>query len=274
MKIYQTALFFMIYSASWSSPISIGDTKLEIPNPPGFGPITPQMKELYQLQQQYIESGHDQLFAYIEESEIPKALNNEMLNINKYFSIQTPTIGKRFILSIDDFAKIKNNTKIQNEGIFKKAGKEIPALIDRDYKEAIKQFNIKPALSIPDTIPLPPHKESNGLLAYSTITRIRFIDNAGSPKYFVSVVTTTHLYIRGKLLILYLYSDENGIEYGRGISEQWADSVVAANSSDSSLSANTLSSFENGIDWGKVPMKGIIGAMIGLIIGIRHAYPG
>ena len=50
MKTVIAALFFLAPVVSSANTMSIGGVALEIPNPPGFAPVTPQMAALYDLQ--------------------------------------------------------------------------------------------------------------------------------------------------------------------------------------------------------------------------------
>lgn len=269
MKSYLIVLLFFIPTTGWSSPINVGGTVLEIPNPPGFAELTPQMNTVYQLQRQLVAPNNEQFVAFIAESEIPRAIKNEVPDMERTFSVQTSKTLVGISVSSADFLKIKKFIKTENEEVFKKVEKEIPGLMDKANKGITKQFGVDLALSMSQMIPFPAHQETDRSLAYSIFIKYKANDESGKQISSVSVVTATFIHVKGKVLFLYASAEEGGLQWSRDISEQWSNAVIAANPSDVQSSVKeVIPSAVTGIDWGKVGANTLGGAIIGLVIGL------
>jgi hypothetical protein len=71
-----------------SRRISVGGTVLEIPDPAGFRPITPEMAPLFESAQQGVPAGNKEFFCYIAESEIRKARKGEWPAAERKFRLE------------------------------------------------------------------------------------------------------------------------------------------------------------------------------------------
>jgi hypothetical protein len=222
-------LSFLIPTACWSSAVSVGGTLLEIPNPPGFAAITLQMTTLYRLQQRAASQGNQVLMCFIAESEIPKALKDEMPLMRRWFSIQADTelVGDQ--VSKSYFSWVKQVLKTHNGEVRREIEREFPGLIENVNKGITKEFGKELAASAAQIIPLPPHEETDRTLAISTFGKAAARVEVGNQTYRVGVGTTTVVHVKGKVLFFYCYAEEAALAWSRGISKQWVDSVLAAN---------------------------------------------
>lgn len=269
MKIYLAAILLLIPTLGWSIPINVGGTALDIPNPTDFAAITPQMSTVYKLQQQFIAPTNEQFVAFIPASEVPNALKNEVPDLGRTFAVQTATTLVGLSVSSSDFLKLKNIIKSQNDELSKEVEKEMPGLMKQANEGVTKQLGVDLALSMSQMVPLSPHKETDRTLAYSAFVKYAVNDEHGNQTPYVTVVTATFVHVKGKVLFLYSYAEESGLEWSRDISKQWSNAIIAANPPDVQSSLKeALPSAVTGIDWGKVGAKAVGGAIIGLIIGL------
>jgi len=196
------SLSFLIPVTGWSSPISIGGTVLEIPNPPGFAAVTPQMTTLFRLEQQFVAPSNEHFISYIAESEIPKSLNDELPELGRRFSVQTAKELIGVSVSKSYFSKLKQIMKAQNDELFKKVEKTLPGLLENVNKGITKQFGMDPALSISQVVPLPPHEETDRTLAYSLFAKVGVRDEAGNPTSEVCAGTEVLPVVKTRFLVL------------------------------------------------------------------------
>jgi len=249
--------------------MSIGGVALEIPNPPGFAPVTPQMAALYDLQKQFVAPTNEEFIAFISDAGVPVALRGEIPDLARRFSVQTAKTLVNASVSSSDFLQLKTISKSQNDDLMKKVEKGLPGLMGQINKGISKQYDVNLALSVSQMIPLPVHEETDRTLAYSAFVKYNMNDASGKPAPYVAVVTATFAHVNGKVLFLYSYAEAAGLEWSREISKEWANAVVVANPPDFQSSVKeSLPSAVTGIDWGKVGAKAIAGAFIGLIIGL------
>ena len=120
------------------------------------------------------------------------------------------------------------------------------------------QYNIDLALSVSQIVPLPVHEETERSLAYSAFVKYDANDEAGNPAPFVAVMTVTFVLVKAKVLFLYSYAEESGLDWSKHISTQRGNAVIKANPVDFQSSIDeTLPTAVRGIDWEKVGAKAL-----------------
>jgi hypothetical protein len=266
----------LICTTGRSSPVSVGDTMIEIPNPPGFAPVTPDMTTAFELTKQFVASTNREFFSYIPESEVLKAASGEIPAWERRCSVQT--YGKLVDMPISgaSFSEFKHTMKTQMGEITKKAEEAMPGLLRNANEYISKQYDVDPALSVSQMVPLPPHEEAGRTLAFSMFGKTGYRDASGRPISSVFTATATIVHIKARILFLYAFGGESDLDWTRTISKQWAGSVIAANPPDARSSAReALPPAPRGVDWGSITERAIakgIGATIvfglfGLLLG-------
>ena len=269
MRTFCLALLLLVPAVSEATDISLGGVSLAIPNPNGFRPVTRQMSLLYDLQKQFVAPGNEEFVAFIPERDVPAALEGDLPDIHRRFTVQSAKNLIELSVSTSDFAKLKDIIKSQNNELMAKVERQIPGLTKKMNEGITKQYEVELALSVSKMMLMPVHEETDRTLAYSTLIKYDMKDENGKPAPFVAAVTATFAHVKGKVLFLYSHAEESGLEWSKKASQQWVNAVVAANQSDLEGSLKeALPSAVSGIDWGRVGAKAIAGAVIGLLIGL------
>lgn len=269
MRTIVVALLLLVSAATGSSRISIGGVDLEVPSPTGFAPVTADMVRLFNFQKQFVAPTNEEFVGFVSEEGIPLALKGDIPDLRRRFSVQTAKSIVSRSVSRSAFASLKDTIKTQNDDYTKKAQAELSKHMGRLNSELTKQYDLDVALSVSNMVPLAIHEDTDRTLAYSAFVKFEARDDSGVSTPVVSVVTSTFVHIRSKVLFLYCYADEDGLDWSRRTSAAWAAAVVAANPSD--LPASLRESLPAGvtsIDWGKVGTRAAVGAMIGMIVGL------
>lgn len=197
-------------TARQSHRISVGGTILEITDPPGFRPITRDMAPFFESEEDGVPANNKEFFCYIAESEIPKALKGELPAAERKFRVQMDKGDIDVSTSPSEFLEFKRLAKEQRDAMIEKIAKEL-----------------RPSIS--PTSALPPHQETDQTWGYSAFAELSGHDEAGNSISRVFVVTSMLVYVRGKILFLYVYAEEGGLEWSRTAAKQWTDSIIAAN---------------------------------------------
>lgn len=251
-----------------AATIVVGETEIEIPNPSSFSEVTPDMATLYEFQKQFVAHTNVEFLAFISDRDVPTALKNEIPELERRFTVQTAKSLVNLSVTKKSFEELKQIIKTQNDEIVKKAEAAIGKTIVKINENITDQYDVDLALSVSQIIPLPAHAETERSLAYSAFIKYNINDEAGNPSSFVAVMTATFVHVKGKVLFLYSYAEESGLDWSRNLSTQWSSAVIKANPSDFQSSINeNLPAAVTGIDWGEVGVKALIGAFIGLLIG-------
>lgn len=269
MKKFWLVMLLLAPSISGATDISVGGVSLAIPSPDGFSPVTPQMALLYEVQKQFVAPTNEEFVAFIPERDVPAALKDDIPDMPRRFTVQTVKTLIGASVSTSDFAKLKNVIKTHNDELLKKVEAQLPGLTKQMNEGIAKKYNVDLAFSVSQMVPMPVHEETDRTLAYSALVKYDMKDEHGNPAPFVAVVTATFAHVKSKVLFLYSYAEESGLEWSKEASRQWANAVVTANPSDLHASVKeALPSAVSGIDWGEVGAKAMAGAIIGLVIGL------
>ncbi len=269
MKIRLVVALLLLPVIGAATEISIGGVSLTVPNPTGFDAVTPEMRALYELQKRFVPSTNEEYAAFIPVADVSAALQNEIPALPRRFTVQTAKSLVDKPVSTSEFSELKNIIRTQNDRILKKVESRLPGLMRKMNEGFEEQYDIDPAFSVSQMVPLPAHEETDRTLSYSALVRYDMNDAEGKPYSFVSVVTATFVHVKGKVLFLYSFAEEADLDWSRDRSRQWASDVVLANPPDrQSVIAESRPSRGAGIDWGRVGAKALAGAIIGLLIGL------
>lgn len=269
MRLIILTLLLLSSSLSWSNDISVGGVLLKIPSPEGFSAVTPQMAFLYEAQKHFVAPMNEEFVTFIPDDVVEMALNDDVPDLPRRFTVQTakPLVG-RTITSLD-FATLKHTIKTQNHELLKQVEAQLPELVGKMNEGIKEQYDVDLALSVSQMVPMPVHEETDRTLSYSALVRYDMVDENGEPAPFVSVVTATLVHVKGKVLFLYSYAEESGLEWSRQASQQWANNVVSANPSDLQTTVKeTIPSGVWNMNWEPMAAKVGLAAIIGLAVGL------
>jgi len=253
---------FVIHSSLLAVEIRVGSTRLSIPSPEGYAPVTSDMKPYADFAKRFIPPSNEQFAIFLTQADIAIAARGDIPTPKRWFYVQTEKDLINIFVTSSDFAKLKSQIKSQNQRFLKEAEAETPGLL----KKATNGLNVN--VSLKGMHPLPPHHETSRGLAYSALLRYDLSDGQGKASLEEGVVTATFVHLQGKVLFLYAAADKDGLEWSQSQSKKWADVIIAANPSPEDIAARERGPSQFGFDWGRVLQKGVIGAIIGGIIGL------
>lgn len=232
MRTFFLALLFVLPGVGWATDISVGGVSVTIPNPIGFSPVTQQMTSLYELQKQFVAPVNKEFATFIPERDVSAALKDDFTRIPRRFTVQTAKSLIGVTVSASDFVQLMNIIKLQNDGLMKKVEQQLPRLMETVNERITKKYNVDRTISVSRMMTMPVHKETDRTLAYSALRKYDMMNENGNPAPFVAGGKATFVHVKGKVLFLYTYAEESGLEWSKQASQEWADAVVAANSSD------------------------------------------
>ncbi len=232
MKTACFALLLVALANGWAADISVGGVSVAVPNPHGFSPVTEKMVAVNDQLILFVPPTSEQLLAFIPDVDVPAALRGEIPQMERRFVVQTLRGIVSLFLSGTEFQELKAVAKSQNAKIIENAERKLPGITQEINKGISDKYDVDLAFSVSQILPMPVHEESDRTLAYSAFVRFEMNDEFGNLTSNVAVVTATFVHVRGKLLLLFAYAEESGLEWSKETSRQWADSIVAANPPD------------------------------------------
>ncbi|MCL2872256.1 MAG: hypothetical protein FWF41_04660 [Betaproteobacteria bacterium] len=262
MKALIALLLLLLPALGNAVIISVGDTDIDIPAPPGYVAVTPEMKALYEAQKLFVPPTNVEFISFIPETDASSALRGEISGLNRTFSVQTSKNAVNVSASNHDFLKLKNALKTQNDEAFKKIECQIPDFMKKINSGVSRKYDVDLALTVAQMVPLPVHDEADRSIAYSAFIKYGFNNPSGKASAETTAATIAFVHIKGKILFLYSFGEENDIEWSRNASKQWSTAVISANPGNSL----TLINEATGFNWGEIAANGIRGAIWGLIV--------
>lgn len=267
-------LFSLMLLVSLSGParatvIDVGGSMIEIPDPRGYAAVTRKMTALFELQKHFVAPSNVEFVSFINAADLPMALRGEVPELERRFAVQTAKSLENRSVSAADFAELKRIIKTQNDEIVKKAEAALGQVIGQMNKNFSDEYNVDLAFSVTQMLPMPVHRDTDRSLAYTAFVSYTAKDEAGKQTPFVAVVTATFVHIKSKVLFLYCFAEEAGVDWCERMSGQWANAVIEANPADFQSSLNeSLPASLSGMDWGQIGAKALAGGLIGLVIGL------
>jgi hypothetical protein len=250
------------------TPITIGDTALTIPAPPGLAPVTPDMTKLNQILELYVAPQNQRFVSFIPVESMAAIQRGEAAAMVRSASLQAAKAVVNKTLTTTDFAQLKDAIRKQNAEFAKKAEDQVSGLMNQANKQMENQFNTKPGLSLNGMVPLPPYDETDRSLAYTMKVSLTANDANGQPVQNNGCVTVTFIFTRAKLLLLYVNGAKDDLEWTRQTAKTWADAILAANPSTAADAAKESSGPRAFRDWGSVSRSAVIGGLVGSLIGL------
>lgn len=262
-------LLIPMVSPATATDISVGGVSLTIPDPEGFSPVTQEMELLFELQKQFVAPTNEEFVSFIPEQDVPAVLQGNIPNLPRRFTVQTVKTLIDKSVSTSGFEEFKSIIKTQNDKIMQEAEALLPGLTQQMNEGINEKYDIDIAFSVSQMMPMPIHHETDNTLAYSALVKYEMNDENGNPASDITVVTTTLVHVKNKVMFLYTYAEESGLEWSKAISKKWVTAIVAENPTDPRAPLQEeWPPADSGMDWESVGKNALVGAIIGLVVGL------
>jgi len=238
--------------------VHIGRLEVTLPAPDGFAPVVPEMKTVNQLLDATTFKDNERLAHFIPETDVKAAMANDLPEMARSFSVQTPKKTLERTVTKSDFAQLTSNLLKQNSDIIKKIEKDIPNLV-KETDAKLKAADLDLELQNLSLVPLPAHQQDERVLAYSMFLTIQ---NSGGP---IQIACTANiLHIKARLLYVYAYASPMELSWTRDVSKRWVAAILAANPTPPGLAKLE----EHGPSLFRMPENTILrNALIGALVG-------
>src|SRR5208283_1250747 len=106
--------------------ITVGGTRLSIPAPPGFSPITSEMKPYADIAERYVSPTNQQFALFLPNTDVVLAISGGLPKPRRWFCVQTAKIAIERSFTDADFTHLKRTLTAQNEEIIREAEAKVP----------------------------------------------------------------------------------------------------------------------------------------------------
>lgn len=250
--------------------ISVGGVAIDIPAPPGFVAVTPEMPELHRLLQQFVAETNEELAAFIPAELAPAARAGEIPAAPRRFSVQVAKLVRDRAVTASDFAELKATVRTHIESIHAEVEKQVPGLIEEVNAGLEEQFQVGALLSGLQMLPFPIHAESERTLAQSVLVHYDMNPELVEGGESSGAATTVFAHVRGRVLALHAFGEQGDLEWTRQAAGDWAAAILAANPLEAAdrFRESTFGAAMTRIDWSRAGIMGLVGALAGLLISL------
>ncbi|WP_298862273.1 hypothetical protein [uncultured Gimesia sp.] len=232
MKKKFTSLFVLtcLPLSLYADSIKVGETELEIPAPAGFVLTTSEMAVQAPFSQKLpaLGSGTELIADYISQDEVPAVLEGKRSPGRKFISLYVSQNTRSKTVGVQDFDKIKSNTKRENHHAMNQMRDANPELFDSIREKIEQNSDGKIKLQIPQFILLKEHFETPHAISYSSLYTFKLIEDDGNKKAVICY-TMTDLNPAGKMLFMLCGAPQDDLEWTRSASKAWAEAILNAN---------------------------------------------
>lgn len=271
MRIPLALLCALLSAHAYAGSIQVGTTTIEVPAPPGYARVVPEMEELNTLAKKFTPPTNTSLALFISEDAVPGALAGDIPDLTRRFSIQVMNKLLTRNVGASDFLALKQSIKASNEKTYEAVKQQLPGLLTKASADLSEYYDTTFLMKVGGLVPLPVHHEDAHSIASSTIARYEYDYGGGNKEVDIVAGTNTILHVNGRVIFLYAYGRKDDLEWTRLVSKDWANAIVVANgrtATSTGASARPSGNVASGIDGGKVASKAVVGGVIGLIAGI------
>lgn len=212
-----------------SIEIDVGGTRLTIPAPAGYRVVGPEMQPYFDFSAQFTAPTGIRLAEFLSAADAETAAKGQMPQQTRKFRVEGLKELAKTPVSLAEFAALKRGTVKQNGALIKAADTELPGLLERLKAKGAGEFALDPSLKFGDVFPMPPHEDSDRLLAYSMLVNMSTTDESGASTPVENACTVGILLVRAKVLFLCVDADRSDLAWTQTEGKRWCDQIIAAN---------------------------------------------
>lgn len=258
------ALSLACVNPSRGAQVTVGETKLELPEPRGCVELTPEMEPAYGVATSFVPKSNRLLAYFVAKAALEDLKAGREPDFSYNLTAQCLRNLEGRTLGPKEFKEICDLLVNQNQMVINRLEKEAPGMFAEISAQVEAKTQRKLDLKDAKIVPLKPHEQTPNSLAF-----ISLLSTGGTAEQIM--VDNSIILVNGKVLFLYFTSPDSQTETVQAVGKEWREAVLAANPTSAATQAATA-----GSDSGKTPSNilqraligGIVGAVLGAIIGI------
>jgi hypothetical protein len=219
-------------SLALAGPIQVGSASIEIPVPPGFVLVVPEMKQVSESLRRFTPPDHTLFAVFIAEIDAPQALADEFPLLQRRFTIQAPSKSVGVSVMRAEFAQLKKGFASEFQLKVDDLKNRLPDLVSRISKAGVEQMDPQLVTEIGGIVPFAPHYDDEHSLSLSMIFRTEVTAADSESVVALTAATMTLVRVRDRVLFVYVYGGKDDIVWTRKASQEWVYEIVKANESN------------------------------------------
>lgn len=211
-----------------AAEISVGGTTLTVRTPQGFARLTDDMQPLYDVALDTANPNNRRLVTFIDENVAPLARAGELLTLERFINIEIMRKLEPTIATSADFAQVQGLIRDDLDKAIAKIERSMPQKMADLSTKVSETLDVELALSLSNVVPIPVHQQDERLISHSMVVKYEMSEPAGRTDFIVTV-TTTYLFLKGKILYVYVYGGPDDLSWTRAEAAELAAEILSAN---------------------------------------------
>lgn len=266
-----TLYAYQALAGTQSVTIDVGGTQIYVPAPNSFHEVSQLSPETRKLAETMTPPDNRLLAVFVSEADLGRIMKGESPQLYRYMYLQVFRELEKSGLTAAEFQQLGNQVKQQQETLLEKVRSRVGSLVDSASAKLSKERNIPLKIQFGEQAPLGVFLNNSDAIGFASLARVRVSAN-GKQVDDVIASGVSFIRVKGKLLFAYVYGkydDQQDVEWVRTTSINWLAHLSSSNASQATTqttqySASTISN----IDWDRVFLKGIGGALMGGLVGL------
>jgi hypothetical protein len=255
----------LLATLAHSAPIAFGERTLEVPDPPGFVPVSQRLPQFMSLAQAYLPAGNRLAEAWLLPEDVAAMERGEQVDIRRYFQLQVLRKLDGVPVSAAEFAEVGSQLEAGLGEALAEAGKAGDELARQGNAAAKRQAGVDPQVGLGGMTYLGTFRREPWALFFTTRADV----TVGSERVSATAASALAV-VDHQVAYLYAYTYESdagrfGRRWAQDAVSGWADSVRRANPDDPTLAAKAQR-LSGGFDWANVGRGAAIGGLCGMFV--------
>jgi hypothetical protein len=208
--------------------VNVSGININVPTPQGFAQLTRDIQPLYDVSLDTTNPNNRRLVTFVDEEIVPSALAGETPDIKRFVNVEVMRRLESVTATRSDFMQVQTLMRNSLDEQISKVEASIAGKMEDLSSRVSETLDLDLALSVSNIVPLPIHRETQRMTAHSMIIKYDK-SNAGAETDFIVTLTTTFLFIKGKILYVYVYGGPKDLSWTRDRAARLIDSIIAAN---------------------------------------------
>lgn len=221
-----------IATAASPSTATVGGISIILPPPEGFNEPARKFHDLWALMETLTAPGNRLLAVFVSDRDLAREVSGKPAMMNRYFMVQTLRKLESTNISTNEFAKLKNMFKEQQQDLLERHR----AVTQRNFDSASKELGRKlqdPTLSlkIGESVPLGIFSEDSSSISSAFITKYSVVTD-GKADDVLTAGGMTIVLIKGRIVYLFAYStykSSGDAEWVRDATRRWLTAIATIN---------------------------------------------
>ncbi|MBB3048868.1 hypothetical protein FHR99_003142 [Litorivivens lipolytica] len=221
-------LFGQAHAEEENVTVQVGEKRIEIATPPGYFQVTPNMQPLYRFATIMVAESNRFLTYFVPEKHKEAVVSGEMPVMERWYAVQTLAGYEDRKILPEHLQASARFLREHYADAYAKIQPDMDANMVKVSGELSQDSGVDVSVSMNGMEFYPAHEESDSHFSHSMMNSYDMAIESGTKETKVAATVTTAL-INDRMVFMYVYGEESGLEWTRSAASEWVASTFKAN---------------------------------------------